>query len=108
MTDHLQPGTLTLWVEKIPPRLLADLRLRADATGRVEIRQRFWKHERGIEMAAARVFAAQGERGDVAPMVLVYAELLALADARTIETARLVRERWIDGPFKRYRDHQAR
>ena len=44
---------------------------------------------------------------NVAPMVLVYAGLLALGDAHTVETAKLIRERWIDGPFERYRAHTA-
>jgi hypothetical protein len=108
MTNYLKPETLTLWVAKLPPRLLADLHLRADEAGRVEIRQRFWRQERVQGAPMAPKFDEAVTRGDVAPMVLVYAELLAQGDARTIETAKLIRELWIDGPFKHYRAQAAR
>ena len=42
-----------------------------------------------------------------APPVLVYAELLAIGDARTIETAKKIRDEWIDRPFQRYRARAA-
>lgn len=105
VTNYLKPETLTLWVERVPPRLLADLRLRADVRGRVEIRERFWKRNEGKKRGTTPDFAPPNVRGDIAPLVLVYAELLAVGDARTIETAKLIREEWIHGPFERYRTH---
>jgi hypothetical protein len=105
VTNYLKPETLTLWVEKVPPRLLAELRLRADAVGRVEIRKRFWTRNEGRKHGTTPDFAPPNVHGDIAPLVLVYAELLAVGDARTIETAKLIREEWIHGPFERYRTH---
>jgi len=42
------------------------------------------------------------------PPVLVYAELLAIGEARTLETAQRIRDEWIDRPFERYRARAAR
>ncbi len=105
VTNYLKPETLTLWVENIPPRLLAELRLRADVAGHVEVRKRFWTQNDGKKRGTTPNFNTPNVRGDIAPMVLVYAELLAVGDARTIETAKLIREEWIHGPFERYRTH---
>ncbi len=108
ITRYLKPETLTIWVDKLTPRLFAELGLRRDEKGRVQIRQMFWTRE-----------LADPGFGDLpiedpppmleptAPPVLVYAELLAIGDARTIETARKLREEWIDGPFQRYRARAA-
>ena len=112
LTRYLKPETLTLWVEQIQPRLVAALGLREAEKGRVEIRERFWKadlldddHQNDdrdlfhLDRNAGRLEVLQ----EVAPPVLVYAELLALGDARALETAEKIRHEWIDGPFRRYR-----
>jgi hypothetical protein len=75
LTRHLRPGTVTLYGPKIEPRLLFDHRLRPDPQGKVEIMRRFWKFE--------------NEDPVIAPLPLVYADLLAIGDARCLETARL-------------------
>jgi hypothetical protein len=108
LTKYLKPETLTIWADKVPPRLIAELGLRPAEGGRVEIRQRFWKPEL-LEAAdeAEGMDPLTNLRG-VAPPVLVYAELLAIGDARTIETAKKLRDEWIDGPFRRHRARTAR
>lgn len=79
LTRHLRPGTVTFYGEKAEPRLILDQRLRADPEGNVEFRRRFWTFE-------------SEERGLV-PTLLVYADLLAIGDARCLETAGLLRDR---------------
>lgn len=108
ITRYLKPETLTLWVDKPTPRLLAELGLRQDARGRVQIRQIFWKPELtapGLGDPAMETPVPLPELA--APPVLVYAELLAIGDARTIETARKLRDEWIDQPLQRYRARAA-
>ncbi len=78
LTDHLRPATVTLYGAKADPRLLLDKRLRPERNGNVEILRRFWHFD--------------GERPGLVPTVLVYADLLAIGDARCSETAKLIYE----------------
>lgn len=77
LTRHLRPGTATLYAQAIDPRVLLKLVLKADADGNVEFRRRFWEFP--------------GEDAHLAPTLLVYADLLAIGDARCLETAQLLR-----------------
>jgi hypothetical protein len=89
LTHHLKPTILTLYVptERAPrtvTKLVARHRLRADANGDVEILDMFWN------------FPADPATPDVAPPILVYADLAATLDPRNLEAAKLVREQYID------------
>lgn len=77
LTRHLRPGTLTLYGEAIDPRAVVELRLRAEPDGNVDFRRRFWNFP--------------GEDPLLTPRLLVYADLLAIGDARCLETAELLR-----------------
>ena len=74
MTRHLRPGTLTFFGKKSELRFLLDYHLRTDPTGEVEILRRFWSFD--------------NEDLTLAPTLLVYAGLLAIGDARCLETAK--------------------
>jgi len=76
LTRHLRPGTATFYTHALDPKVLLRLALKADAQGNVEFRRRFWKFP--------------GEAGLLTPTLLVYADLLAIGDARCLETARLL------------------
>lgn len=83
LVQYLRPGILTLYAEKVPPRLLVAQRMikvnhTVEAQGVLEWRKPFW----------GRLPAAP--RPDTVHPVLVYADLLATGDARCIETAQLV------------------
>lgn len=75
LTHHLRPGTVTLYGQKVEPRLLLDQRLRPDPKGNVEILRRFWKFDNDEPLT---------------PLPLIYADLLAIGDARCLETAKLL------------------
>ncbi|MDO8251154.1 MAG: type IV toxin-antitoxin system AbiEi family antitoxin [Rhodoferax sp.] len=88
LVNYLTPGVLTIYADKIPPRLLIEKRMTpargVEAGGRVvEWRKPFW----GNMPAAARP--------DTVNPVLVYADLLATGDARCIETAQLVYDEYL-------------
>lgn len=88
LLDHyLRPGVATLYAEKVPARLLADQRLRTDPAGDVEIRKRFWAFE-------------QPDHPELVPPVLIYADLLATGDARCMEAAKRIYERYLAGLFE--------
>lgn len=74
LTQHLRPGTITLYGPKVEPRLLLDQRLRPDPQGTVEILRRFWNFENDDPL--------------LTPLLLIYADLLAIGDARCLETAK--------------------
>ncbi len=89
LTHHLKPATLTLYVtteraRKTVKELVAFHRLLADANGDVEVLDTFWN------------FPADPATPDLAPPILVYADLIATLDPRNMEAAKLVREQYID------------
>lgn len=83
MTGQLRPEITTVYAATVPHQLLIDQRLRRDVDGDVELRHLFWKD-------------LPAPRSDVVPAPLVYADLLANGDARSLEIAGLVRERYLD------------
>jgi hypothetical protein len=83
LTRYLRPETVTLYGDRAEPRLLLDYKLRPDPAGPVEILKRFWKFE-------------DADTG-LAPLPLVYADLLTIGDARCLETADLIYQKIIDG-----------
>jgi len=87
LTRYLKPGSLTIFSEAIPVRLVVEKGLEKREAGRVDFRRPFWRvdtHERNAETV---------------PPILVYADLLALDDTRTREAAERIYEELIDGPF---------
>lgn len=74
LTGHLRPGTATFYGAKANRQLMIDQRMRPDLDGNVEILRRFW--------------AFDGETPGQVPDLLVYADLLAIGEARCLETAR--------------------
>jgi hypothetical protein len=77
LTRHLRGGTATFYAQAIDPKLVLKLVLKADGGGNVDFRRRFW------------VF--KGEDPQLTPTLLVYADLLAIGDARCLETAQVLR-----------------
>lgn len=89
LTGYLKPGTVTLYMDKNRlSELVITNRLKKDPQGNVEILQRFWPQKNGF-----------GE-GDTVHPILVYADLLAIGEQRTMETARMLYERHLDRYFR--------
>ncbi|MGA9667117.1 MAG: type IV toxin-antitoxin system AbiEi family antitoxin [Gallionella sp.] len=82
-TRYLRPGVVTLYAEEMPARLMADYRLRKAEEGDIELRRRFWPFDHAWKHPA------------LTPPVLIYADLLATGDARCIETAQLIYDRYL-------------
>lgn len=74
LTRHLRPGTATFYGEGIDRQWLIDHKLRPDPHGNVEVLKRFWHFD--------------NETAGMVPPLLVYADLLAIGDARCLEVAR--------------------
>ena len=80
---NLIPQQTILYGDALPAKLLAGHRLKADPNGDVVFRKRFWN-------------AAPSPRADVVPAVLIYADLLATGDGRSLAAAKQIREKYLD------------
>ncbi len=80
LDGYLRPGVATFYGEKVPGKFIADHKLRTVADGDVEFRERFWNFEYDWQWPA------------LVPPVLIYADLLAVGDARCIEAAQRIYE----------------
>ncbi len=74
LTHYLRPGTLTFYGDNANPPFLLDHHLKTDPGGEVEILRRFWNFD--------------NEDPAITPTLLVYADLLAIGDARCLEAAK--------------------
>jgi hypothetical protein len=85
MTDYLKPATVTVYcMDGIPKDMLRSARLRPDPGGNVEF------------LRAPVALRPLNERlPHVVDPLLVYADLLASNDSRNVETARMLREKYI-------------
>ena len=80
LTEYLKPQIVTLYAEPPLGEFLLKNRIREDNQGDVEILNVFWKFE----------FVPKHK--NLAPPLLIYADLLATGDPRNIETARMIYE----------------
>jgi hypothetical protein len=77
LTRHLGPGTATFYARAMNPKAPLKRVPKAGAAGNVDFRRRFWDFP--------------GEDAQLTPALLVYADLLAIGDARCLETAQVLR-----------------
>ena len=89
LTGYLKPGTVTLYADK---KKLAELvinnRLKKDPEGDVEILNRFWQVNQDFD------------EDDTVHPFLIYADLVALGDPRTMETAKILYEQHLERYFR--------
>jgi len=85
MTGLLKPQAVTVYVWQEVNEFILHNKLRKDPQGDIEILKAFWGE------------AMQKEYGDQAPPLVVYADLLATADPRNIETANVLYGQDISG-----------
>jgi hypothetical protein len=83
LTRYLKPVQFTIYAREPVAKLVAAGRMRADATGNVEILDTFWN------------FGADQDFPEVVPPILAYADLLATHDSRDAEAARMIYEQRI-------------
>jgi hypothetical protein len=88
LLHHLEPQTATIYTQDTAKRLIAEQRMRADATGDVEILDVFWN--------ADQVPAVD----DVVPPLLAYADLTGTTDGRNLDAAKMIYERLLEPAFR--------
>jgi hypothetical protein len=88
LTHYLRAERFTIYLAgPPPPPLLTGARMRLAADGNTEILQIFWNREL-VEPAAT-----------IVPPLLIYAEFMATADARNVETAKQLYEQFLKPTF---------
>jgi hypothetical protein len=83
LTGYLKPETYTIYTDQLPGKLIFKFKLQKDLNGNVEILMPFWTFK--WELA---------EKGLVPPL-LIYADLVATSDARAIEAAEIIYDKYI-------------
>ncbi|MBN2001120.1 hypothetical protein JW935_26480 [candidate division KSB1 bacterium] len=88
LTNYLKPEMVTLYATRIPEQLILENKFRLDPNGEIEIMEPFWN------------FDYPEKKDNLAPPLLVYADLIIRADGRTTETAKMIYERYLARYFK--------
>ena len=83
LTGDLRPATLTLYTDQDRAGLLKTYRLLPDPDGPVEVNELFWQE------------AVDSSDVPTVPPLLIYADLLAIDDPRTTDTARRIYKDYI-------------
>ena len=83
LTRYLKPQIKTIYAPGKLSRLQAQFGFHPDQNGDIELLKKFW------------TFAALPAHPDIAPALLVYADLLASGDERNLETAQLLYDRYL-------------
>lgn len=87
LTGYLKAARLTLYVNGKPDQLILANRLRPDVNGEIEILEAFWAMDEAHQA------------GDIAPPLVIYADLMTTTDSRNIETANLIRDQYLAKAF---------
>ena len=85
LTQYLKPERITIYAGERIQELILTNKLRKDPQGDVEIVKRFWTLD------------TQNTRRETVHPLLVYADLIATANDRNIETARMIYDRELAG-----------
>ena len=85
LTGYLRPEKVTIYTRGKPGQLLLMNKLKKDPDGDVEILEAFWQVKYDCTL------------NELAPPLLIYADLMATGDARNIETAKMIYERELAG-----------
>ncbi len=95
LTHYLKPEKAVIYADAIPARFVVENQLRTDPEGDVEILKRFWNPQ-----TPGRIANVTDEHVDVIPPLLIYADLMATADDRNIETAKVIYDEFLDGHLR--------
>ena len=88
LTKYLRPEIITVYGDTDFAKLAGRIKPSKDEHGNLELLPKFWRFE----------LPATDKAFPLVPPLLVYADLVATGDARNIETAQLIRERFLAKP----------
>jgi len=87
LTQHLQPGVLTLYTPMAANAIMREWKLIPDPKGNIRIYRKFWKE-------------TEWDNQHIAPPLLVYADLLVTGDPRNLETAALLHHQYLENELE--------
>lgn len=87
LIQYLKPEVITLYTRKPVDDLVVALKLRKDEKGPIELREKFWQFD-------------YPDNRNVVPPLLVYADLIAVGDPRTIEAATMIHDEYLKRHFQ--------
>ncbi len=82
LTKYLKPQIISIYAETALPELQAKYALRKSDHGEILIYKKFWNFQSEVDPR-------------LAPIMLIYAELINSGDSRNIETARIIYEKYL-------------
>lgn len=85
LTNHLRPGPLTLYTSEERAELMVNYRILPDEGGDIKIYRKFWHQA--------------PQNTNIAPPLLVYADLINQGDKRSRETADIIYEQYLRDQF---------
>ena len=80
LTNYLKPEIVTIYTRRPVDNLAMALKLRKDPHGNIELREQFWN------------FSIEADKTTTVPLLLTYADLLAIGDSRTHEAAEMIND----------------
>jgi hypothetical protein len=83
ITNYLKPQVKTIYASGKLPRLQAQFSFRPEREGEIELLKKFWS------------FEGLAEQPDLAPALLIYADLMASGDERNTETAGMIYDQYL-------------
>lgn len=86
LIPYVKPEVITLYANRPVDDLIRALKLRKDEKGPIELRERFWQFD-------------DPDNSPIVPPLLVYADLLAIGDPRTIDVATLIYNEHLNKQF---------
>lgn len=89
LTNYLKPATQTIYLQENPTSFILGNRLRPDRDGTIEILEIFWDEDYYPHKKIKNLPL------DIAPPLLIYADLMASLDSRNIETANFIHENYL-------------
>ncbi len=91
VTKQLKPEKIIIYADETPGKLIIEKKLRKATVGDIEILKPFWKFD--------HEFIDLG----IAPLLLVYTDLIATGDDRNIETAGIIYDNYLAQPDRQDR-----
>jgi hypothetical protein len=87
LTNHLQPGILTLYTPLTANTIMREWKLIPDPKGNIRVYRKFWKEP-------------DWDNQHIAPPLLIYADLLVTGDPRNLETAGLIHHQYLENELE--------
>lgn len=87
LTNYLRPGELTLYTTETRNELIKNYKLIPDDKGNIKVFEKFWKDE--------NTNLKVENKDNIAPPLLVYADLMNTNDRRCAETAQKIYEQYL-------------